>query len=256
MKGCRLFVWWAAACTLKLCWHPSSAADVVAVPSDRFPSNVEEVCKEFSGGTQLASGWRLVDCVNVWTSYIRTLPRFLFVALHERDMMLKTAPELRRRGSPCLVQPPLFGDGVGSSTMRYLLTWIFTEELGCDWITPVWRKRQLNADGTILYCHRTTNIAEWQAIKRGDALFDKSTMRCAVHNWVKYFNFESHTVGRPTNGSFVTVKVRAEKYSECNGMHWATYLLIGQILRRVGAARSCSCASIVRCIRAGRPLWN
>lgn len=208
MKGCRLFALWATACMLKLCRCPCSAADGLAVPADDFPSFVEEACRDFSSEVELSSGWQLADCANVWNSWTRTLPRFLFVNMNERELMRETAAELRRTGSPCLVQSPIYGDGVGSATIRYLASWMYAEEVGCDWIKPVWRKREIDADGTILYCHRTTNIAEWEEIKKGNAPMDPTTMRCALHNWVKYFHFESHTVARPTNGSFMIVEVR------------------------------------------------
>lgn len=208
MKGCRIFAVWATACVLKLCRCPCSAADGVAVPADDYLSVVGEACKDFTSGSQLSSGWTLADCAEVWDSWTRTLPRFLFVSRVERELMRETAAELRRRGSPCLIHSPIYGDGVGSATMRHLASWMFAEEVGCDWIKPLWRKSEVDADGTTLYCQGMVDIDGGEGAMLGDAAPNLAAMHCALHNWVKYFHFESHTVDRPVNGSFMIVEVR------------------------------------------------
>lgn len=172
---------------------------------------IQEGCSEFSNEERLPSGWLHADCVDVWTSWTNALPAHVFGPFPERAMLIGTATELRSRGSPCLVQSGNYSDGVGSSTIRHLASWMFAEEIGCDWMTPRWNKKSIDDHGTVLYCHETSTVAERDDIRLGKAVYDPRTSRCALHNWVAYFGFDSHSVSRPTKGSYKVVEVRKSR---------------------------------------------
>lgn len=179
----------------------------------------EEACVEFPKGARSPSGWQYADCIDVWTSWTSALPAYVFGPFPEREMLVDTATKLREHGFPCLVQSGAYADGVGSSSIRHLASWMFAEEIGCDWVTPVWNKRSIDSHGTTLYCHDTTTVAERTEIRLGNEVFDPKTSRCALHNWLAYFGFDFNSVDRPTNGSFRVIEVgdRVDSNIWCHG---------------------------------------
>lgn len=170
--------------------------------------HVEEACAEFFSGGNSLSGWRHSDCVDVWTSWFSTVPNYVYGPFPQREMLAKVAGQLRGRGLPCLVQSGAYNDGVGSTAMRHLASWMFSEEIGCDWVTPHWRKTSVDSQGTIMYCHGMYSVAEVEEIRLGKAVRDPGKTRCMLYNWVEYFNLPSHSTTRPTNSTIRVVQVR------------------------------------------------
>ena len=95
----------------------------------------EEACSDLRTGKYPGSAWTFDDCVDVWERYARTVPPGLQRRLPHVDKWKQAASELRRVGSPCLVASDPTSDGAGSSTVRHIATWIFAEEMGCDWVS-------------------------------------------------------------------------------------------------------------------------
>lgn len=167
------------------------------------------------------SSWTLEDCLAVWTQFVDTIPpgqqqhRLKFV-----DLWKETAAELRRAGSPCLVNANPGDDGLGSSTLRHFASWVFAEEMGCDWVTPDWGKERVvlgagggeaggngTASAAVMYCHRTATLDEMDALAPSSNVQDKH--RCAVVNWLAYFRFDAPSVGLPEGGTSKVIQVRS-----------------------------------------------
>ncbi|CAM9998318.1 unnamed protein product [Ascophyllum nodosum] len=75
------------------------------------------------------------------------------------------------------------GVGVGSTTMKHLATWIFAEELGCDWVTPSWTSFSATTKNeTAAYCH-------WLTDKASRNRSSVQEHPCVSVNWLAYFNF-------------------------------------------------------------------
>eukprot|EP00752_Nemacystus_decipiens_P015660 g13975.t1 len=108
-----------------------------------------------------------------------------------------TGTELRRAGSPCLVASRPAPDGVGSSTIRHLATWIYAEQMGCDWVTPDWGKEHVGpANETAeMYCHRAATSEEMDLSKPRTEL--EAMRRCSVVDWLSYFQFDAPSMELP-----------------------------------------------------------
>lgn len=164
----------------------------------------EEACAEFAPGSSPGSSWALDTCLDVWSIFASTAPPGLQRGSSDVDTWRETANELRRVGSPCLVASAPAGDGAGSSTIRHLASWIFADEMGCDWVTPDWGKRHVEGgNGTVIYCHQATTAEE-----RTQDLERVRTQRCSVVDWLAYFQFGIPSVDLPEDREVKVIQVR------------------------------------------------
>ena len=167
----------------------------------------EEACSDFASGGYPGSSWTLDSCVDVWTRFANIAPNGLQRRLTDVDIWRPVADELRRVGSPCLVASEPTSDGAGSSTIRHLATWIFADEMGCDWVTPDWGKHHVDGgNGTVMYCHRTATTQEMDLSKPNVEL--QALRRCSVIDWLAYFQFGVPSVKLPEGRELKTVPVR------------------------------------------------
>lgn len=169
-----------------------------------------EACEEFATGWggYPAPAWALEDCMEVWTQFSDTLPQGQQRRLPHVDLWRETGLELRRAGSPCLAASNPSRDGAGSSTIRHLASWIFAEEMGCDWATPDWGKRHVGSEnGTVMYCHRTATAQEMDHPGPTDEL--QELQHCSVVDWLAYFQFDVPSVTLPEDGAVAVIHVRA-----------------------------------------------
>lgn len=170
-----------------------------------------EACIDFATGQFPDSPWTLGDCLEVWDEYADTIPPGLHPRLPFVDTWRATATQLRSAGSPCLAASNTGTDGVGSSAIRYLSAWIFAEEMDCDWVTPDWGKRHVaGGNGSVVYCHRAATIQEAGMPLTKIQMQDQQ--RCAVVDWISYFQFGAPSVGLPRNG---TAKVIQASFLAC-----------------------------------------
>eukprot|EP00904_Undaria_pinnatifida_P013525 jgi/Undpi1/9302/HiC_scaffold_26.g11760.m1 len=177
-----------------------------------------QACADFSqeagGGGSAQSAlplpWRVSDCVDVWSAWSGTVPISLHYDYPDQQLLRETAADMRRRGSPCLVESTLPTDGVGSMTMRHLAAWMFAEEVGCDWVLPNWgtTRDSADGDGASLYCHTAATTDEEQRGFNASAEEVETILhRCSVTNWLEYFNFKATAVELPVADSFRVVEV-------------------------------------------------
>lgn len=161
----------------------------------------EQACSDFATGVSYhgPASWTFDHCLDVWSRYTSTVPNGLHLRLPTVDTWRQTASEMRRLGSPCLVAAEPTSDGAGSSTIRHLATWIFAQEMGCDWVTPDWGKKRVDGgNGTVIYCHRTATTEEMDLTKPLEEL--KALRRCSVIDWLAYFQFGVPSVAMPEGG--------------------------------------------------------
>ena len=169
----------------------------------------EEACKDFSEQDKPSgSAWTLADCTEVWTQFTDTVPAGLRERLRYADDWIETAKELRRKGSPCLASSSAVGDGVGSTTIRIMASWILAEEMGCDWVTPNWgRKHTSVGNGAVLYCHRSMDRGRLGlAHRQPSALMER--VHCSVVDWLDYFQFGVPSVNLPEGAKIKSIPVR------------------------------------------------
>lgn len=181
---------------------------LLSTPAIGQPRGIEasEACVDFGPGGHPGSSWTLEDCIEVWENFALTVPNGLQKRLPHVDLWRETSAELRQAGSPCLVAPNPTSDGAGSSTIRHLAAWIYSEQMGCDWVTPDWGKKQVGGgNGTaVMYCHRTATTEEMDLSKPAEEL--QSMRRCSVIDWLSYFQFDVPSVSLPESGTvFVEV---------------------------------------------------
>lgn len=139
-------------------------------------------CRDFDDPRFAGSlSWTFADCVNVWTTFLQTLPGRCITRPRHVDIWLNTADDLKQAGVPCLLGSSAAADGVGSSTIRHISTWIFAKEMGCDWVTPSWGRKQL-AGGAVRYCHWNVDPS---VIGKQEAAKDRP---CMLVDWLSYFN--------------------------------------------------------------------
>ena len=169
----------------------------------------DEACVDFAADQPPGSTWTLADCTYVWTQFTSTVPSGLRGRFHYTDDFKETAAELRRAGTPCLANAFGGGDGVGSTTLRILSSWILADEMGCDWVTPSWGRRHVGGgNGTaVLYCHRTLDRE-----KLGLANHPLSTLmelsHCSVVDWLAYFQFGVNSVDLPEGAKIKEIQAR------------------------------------------------
>lgn len=168
-------------------------------------SAINNACSEFSP-TALGTGWSRADCRYVWTSWANSLPnRALENYGHwYRKIFNEMATSPRRKRSWCLVSSGHYTDGVGSSTLRHLVTWILAEELHCGWVWPERPDRRSLANGATLYCHSKTPGVNHE-INRGALKAYPEDTPCLLTNWVKYFRFNKHG-GSINAGGYTRIK--------------------------------------------------
>ncbi|CAM9440628.1 unnamed protein product, partial [Ectocarpus fasciculatus] len=183
---------------LAVVWALQASAPTNGQESDVGPA---EACEDFTAGRYATMPWTLEECIDIWTQYSDTIPDVNRPRMPEVDIWRRTALELRRKGSPCMVASEGGGDGVGSTTMRLLATWIFAKEMGCDWITPDWGRRKVpGGDGQrVMYCHAVVSKAEIRKAKTGSEL--RPLRRCTKVDWLSYFQFGEPSVARPESGT-------------------------------------------------------
>lgn len=160
-----------------------------------------DACADFATGVYPGLSWTFDDCMKVWETFAMSAPQGMQRRFPSADLWKDTAVELRRAGSPCLVAPPPIGDGVGSSTIRHLATWIYSEQMGCDWVTPVWGRGFKLGNGAVVYCHSM----KFEHFKTEE---EKQSMNhCSVANWLSYFQFDVPSVALPQNETIKHVQV-------------------------------------------------
>lgn len=173
-------------------------------------SNVENACAEFDNNIPLESGWLYSDCVAVWNGWAATLEEQQLMPWTYRMTFVELSAELRHRGNPCLVESVNYPDGAGSSAIRNLATWMFAEEMGCDWVLPgsYSANRTVNSDGSSLYCHKMMTRGRMHPFQDRDSKYNRY-WRCEVTNWLKFFHYNAHAARSTFGGSIQRVKVRS-----------------------------------------------
>ena len=174
-----------------------------------------DACRDYATGERSDVAWTLDDCTEVWTQFVDTIPLELQQRMGLVDIWRGTATELRRQETPCLAAGEPTGDGIGSSTIRLLGSWIFAEEMGCDWVTPDWEKQHVfegNGTEAIWYCHFVETLTERELDNSYEEL---QKARCTVVNWLAYFQFGASSVRLPTEGRSKIIRVSGFWISEC-----------------------------------------
>ena len=159
-----------------------------------------EACIDFASGQYPESPWTLSECLEVWADYADTIPVGQQPRVPLVDTWRETATQLKSAGSPCLAASNPGTDGVGSSTIRHLSAWIFAEEMGCDWVTPDWGKKHVDGgNGSVVYCHRAATTQEAAMPLTRTQMQEQQ--RCAVVDWLAYFQFGVPSVSSPREGT-------------------------------------------------------
>lgn len=170
-------------------------------------------CEEFSFNNANAS-WTLHECMDVWSDWVATVPIELHRAYPHRELMAGVADDMRKRGRPCYVMSDSAGDGTGSSTIRHMATWMFSRELGCDWVRPIWGRDvtyEKNGNYTSLYCH--SKKAEEETLESMSSRQRSSLKRCYMVSWLYYFHFDTPSVEVPEDAvpnTVITKPLRSE----------------------------------------------
>ena len=189
----------------------TSAAAVVITELPVSYSTTEEAarttCSDFADGHFAGLSWTFDDCIEVWTAFRHSLPSGLIIRPPHVDLWKTTADELRREEKSCMLTSFLnsystaHGVGVGSTTMKHLATWIFAEELGCDWVTPSWTSfTATTKNETAAYCHWLTD----KDSRNVSSALEKS---CVLVNWLAYFNFGVPSTDLPEGVTLKNVPV-------------------------------------------------
>lgn len=177
-----------------------------------------EACIDFAPEQSPGSPWSLYDCLEVWAEYADIIPLGQQPRLPFVDVWRETGAELSNAGTPCFAASLPGTDGVGSSTIRHLATWIFAEEMGCKWVTPDWGKRHVDGgNGTVVYCHRASTTREAEMALSKVEL--REQQRCAVVDWLAYFQFGVPSVGMPEGGTATVGLVRTRLCSGIRSRH-------------------------------------
>lgn len=220
------------------CWRRSRQVDVVFIRMGAFVSpallllsvaqvaicsspataqpkelNPPGACSDFATGKYPGSSWTLADCIDVWERFDDSVPPSFRSRVPDIDAWGDTGLVLRRAGSPCMVKAAFNPDGAGSTTMRNFATWIFSEEMGCDWVTPVWsgRKMEHGNGTTTVYCHQTATVGKADLVNGDLAKYRaalRATSRCTVIDWLLYFQFNVPSIAMPDTGVLKVVEVR------------------------------------------------
>lgn len=163
-----------------------------------------DACGAFKGNN---IWWDPEDCTAVWESFVASLPMDLRRKYVDRGDTASVSHRLRSQGGRCFVQLPPMNDGVGSSAIRSIATWVFAEEMGCEWVHTNWGVRQIDDSGMMRYCHSSvsTDQVEKMTIEERHAM---QAEICNMVNWRQVFGFDAHSVDLPRNESFRTLTVR------------------------------------------------
>lgn len=183
---------------------------ILVVTAGRTRSSIgpDEACKDFTADNNSTLTWTLADCTEVWTQFVETIPPGLLWRMTYVDDWRETATELRRAESPCLSAMHGGGDGLGSTTLRILSSWIFSAEMGCDWVTPDWGKRRVSAEnGTVLYCHPVVTRGE-NALHSPEASALVVNARCTVVDWLAYFQLGVPSTSLPDEARIKRIEVK------------------------------------------------
>lgn len=174
-----------------------------------------EACEEFLPDPQTpAASWGFMDCVEVWKTWAGTIDDDLHGGYPDVDMLRDLSGKLREKGTPCIVREQRTLDGTGSSTLRHMASWLYSKEVGCDWITPDFNQGDVavlansnNKDLDTLYCHRTEYVFKFNASR---PLLGGGTeaRRCATVSWLHFFQMNLVSVPPPTSGVVKEVEVR------------------------------------------------
>lgn len=170
-----------------------------------------EVCDDFAAGRHPSLGWTFDDCVDVWTRFEISLEPAPVREYLEADLWRDTAVSLRQQGSPCMLSSTPGNDGVGSTAIRFVATWILAEEMGCDWFTTNWASNQVQAaDGSTRYCHPIVPLEERKSATNSSGV--PGLRRCTVVNWLSYFQFDKHAWSPPSGRSITLIKEVSELF--------------------------------------------
>ena len=174
-----------------------------------------EACEELATGSYALSSWTFDDCLQVWDNFRETVPAGFQNRLGGLDLWGDAGVKLRQGGSPCLMESGTESDGAGSSTIRHLATWIYSRQMGCDWVTPHWGKQSAGEGGNgtaVLYCHRTATTQEIDLSRPAKELRD--LRRCSVIDWLSYFNFAAPSVEIPLGAKLEKVAVSKSRHKK------------------------------------------
>lgn len=183
-----------------------------------------EACEDFGGRLSIdTQSWALEDCIKVWEAWIPTiysgarkgiLPHSHDDILHhgypDREVFQPISTLLRSQGTPCMVKGMESYDGVGSSTIRHISSWLYAKELGCDWISPDFNQGDVShlsdpARPKGLYCHRTEWVYKFNASAPME--LGKERRRCAQVTWLNFFRLNRHSILPPDAGITRVVQV-------------------------------------------------
>ncbi|CAM9300435.1 unnamed protein product [Ectocarpus sp. 8 AP-2014] len=196
---------------LALLFERIGSAPVTGVSSGVEPA---DACADFAPGQYTGSGWTFEDCLHVWNDFNDTVWEVFHPRMPDADLWIDTAKALRRAGSPCLVGSVGLRDGAGSTTIRHLATWIFSREMGCDWVTPDWGQKFVGGgDGSaVMYCHRTGTLAEMDLL---ETKAEKNAMRrCVIIDWLSYFQFDVPSVPSPVQEKLMIVEPKKRSFAQ------------------------------------------
>lgn len=170
--------------------------------------NIDNACAEFHEEVPSGSGWLRSDCVRIWSKWAATLEGKQLLVWPYRPALNDLSAKLRQQGTPCVVESISYPDGAGSSAVRHLATWIFAEEVGCDWILPGTHSRDVHADGdgSTLYCHKMM-IHSWTHPFLDQEPGDNRYWRCEMTNWLQFFHYDAHAANRTVDPSTKVLKV-------------------------------------------------
>ncbi|CAM9182579.1 unnamed protein product [Ectocarpus sp. 8 AP-2014] len=173
-----------------------------------------DACADLRSDQYEESGWTFEDCLHVWNDFNDIISAPFHPRMPDADIWTDTAEELRRAGLPCLVRTNPRGDGAGSTTIRHLMAWIFSREMGCDWVTPDWGKRFVRGgNGTaVMYCHLASTTAEMDVLKTDAER--KVVNRCAVIDWLSYFQFDVPSVPSPVQEKLFVVEPKNRSFTQ------------------------------------------
>lgn len=180
--------------------------------------SVHEACENFHPGAPSASSsWGLVHCARVWNTWSGTTLQGFHEGYPDREVLRQLSGELRRRGSPCIVRENGTLDGLGSSTFSHIAAWLYSKDVGCNWIIPDIHQgdatavanpvQQHSTNLQAVYCDRTkwipTKFNESRPLRE-----DPRERRCAAVTWLRYLHLDSFSVPPPRAGVIKTVEVR------------------------------------------------
>lgn len=163
-------------------------------------------CADFEGDVASNVTWHLRDCVNVWTTWLSSVSKGLAQPYADRSVLREIGEHLRKRGSACYINLPRAGDGMGSSSIRYLATWIFAEEMGCQWVAPVWAAGKTSEEGETTYCHDLPTREQKKNMTTKE-IQARVAEACTVVNMQRYFGFNKRSTELPDKGVIKVVQV-------------------------------------------------